>query len=92
MLLFSYRVSSLIVRILHCHTWTENIMERERILPHETDLWCPSFPGHKATAQLDEPLYPREEEDNSLDNSIGVAAAFSSDVEGKRNTSGRDLC
>lgn len=86
MLLFSYRVSFLIVRILHCHTWTENIMERERILPHETDLWCPSFPGRN------EPLYPREEEDNSLDNSIGVAAAFSSDVEGKRNTSGRDLC
>lgn len=35
MLLFSYRVSFLIVRIFHCPTGTESILERERILPRE---------------------------------------------------------
>lgn len=34
MLLFTHRVSIMIVKILHCRTWTGNIVERERSLSH----------------------------------------------------------
>lgn len=88
MLLFSFRVSFLIVRILHCHTWTEDRTERERILPREQIFGVHIV--HVPTLEMG--FYPSEEEDNSLDSSIGVTAAFGSDLEGKRSTSGRNLC
>lgn len=117
MLLFTHRVFILIVRILHCHTWTENIMERERILPHTeilvkgngwfstqriniiihhwwdiVDLWSRVNSFHITVPTIDwmKSHTQSEEGDNSLDNSIGITAAFSNGLEGKLNTSRGD--